>query len=132
MISPTRQQINKFSSVFEFPLLAEMETKAMVLDAKEGQALLAIGQPIRAVPLVIEGTLKVSRVNEDGQELLLYYVREKETCAMSFTCWMTAQVSSIKGVAEEDSLILCIPVNVLDEWMGKYSTFKKFVMNTIL
>jgi len=33
------------------------------------------GQTIRAVPLVISGLFKASRVNEEGQELLLYYVK---------------------------------------------------------
>jgi CRP/FNR family transcriptional regulator len=74
----------------------------------------------------------VSRINEDGQELLLYYVKENESCAMTFTCCMMAHASVIKGTAEEDSELLCIPVDVTDEWMMKYKTWKRFVMNTFL
>ena len=91
-----------------------------------------IGSPVRSVPLLISGVVKVSRMNEEGQELLLYYVRSGETCPMSFTCWMTAQVSSIEGVAEEDSVLLAVPGRVVDEWLLKYPTWKKFVMTTIL
>jgi CRP/FNR family transcriptional regulator len=93
--------------------------------------MLNIGQTIRAVPLVISGTVKVSRVNDEGQELLLYYVKEGESCAMSFTCCMMAHTSVIKGSAEEDSVLLCVPVNVMDEWMTKYPSWKRFVMTTI-
>jgi len=123
---------NKFSSLFEPELLAELETKSMVMQVKGGETMLNPGQTIRAVPIVLSGTFKVSRINEEGQELLLYYVKEGESCAMTFTCCMMAHASVVKGSAEEDSELLCIPVDLMDEWMMKYRTWKRFVMSTIL
>ena len=82
--------------------------------------------------MVISGTLKISRVNEDGQELLLYYVREGEGCAMTFSCGMMAQASLVQGSAEEDLTMLCVPIAVMDEWMIKYPSWKQFVMSTIV
>jgi CRP/FNR family transcriptional regulator len=123
--------IHKFSSFFEPDLLAELETKSMLMEVSAGQTMLSIGQTIRAVPILISGTLKVSRINDEGQELLLYYVREGESCAMTFTCCVMAQTSAIKGVAEEDSVLLCVPVSLMDEWMIKYPSWKKYVMATI-
>jgi CRP/FNR family transcriptional regulator len=104
----------------------------MLMQIKGGETMLNPGQTIRAVPIVLSGTFKVSRINDEGQELLLYYVREGESCAMTFTCCMMAHTSVIKGTAEEDSELLCIPVDVTDEWMMKYRTWKRFVMNTFL
>jgi CRP/FNR family transcriptional regulator, anaerobic regulatory protein len=124
--------IDKFSSVFEPDLLAELEAKSMIMQVKGGDAMLNPGQTIRAVPIVLSGTFKVSRISEDGHELLLYYVKEGESCAMTFTCCMMAHSSVVKGAAEEDSELLCIPVNLMDEWMMKYKTWKRFVMTTIL
>jgi CRP/FNR family transcriptional regulator len=112
-------------------LLAELETKSMLMQVNEGQTMLSPGQTIRAVPLVISGILKVSRVNDEGQEILLYYVKEGESCAMTFTCCMMAHGSVIKASAEEDSVLLCVPVNLMDEWMTKYPTWKRFVMTEI-
>ena len=131
-MSSTSTFINKFSSVFEPELLAELETKSMVMQVNGGETMLNPGQTIRAVPIVLSGTFKVSRINEEGQELLLYYVKEGESCAMTFTCCMMAHASVIKGSAEEDSELLCIPVDVMDEWMTRYRTWKRFVMTTIL
>ena len=122
----------KFSSVFEPELLADLEAKSMIMQVKGGETMLNPGQTIRAVPIVLSGIFKVSRINEEGQELLLYYVKEGESCAMTFTCCMMAHSSVIKGSAEEDSELLCIPVEVMDEWMIKYRTWKRFVMTTIL
>ena len=124
--------MNKFSSVFESELLAELEKKSMIMPVKAGEIMLNPGQTIRAVPLVLSGIFKVSRINEEGQELLLYYVKEGESCAMTFTCCMMAHASVIRGSAEEDSELLCIPVDLMDEWMMKYRTWKRYVMTTIL
>jgi len=124
--------MNKFSSVFESDLLAELEKKSMIMQVKAGEIMLNPGQTIRAVPLVLSGIFKVSRINEEGQELLLYYVKEGESCAMTFTCCMMAHASVIRGSAEEDSELLCIPVDLMDEWMTKYRTWKRYVMATIL
>ena len=132
MLEQVTDYINKFSSVFEPDLLTELETRSMLMQVKGGETMLNPGQTIRAVPLVISGTFKVSRVNEEGQELLLYYVKDGESCAMTFTCCMMAHASVIKGSAEEDSVLLCVPINVMDEWMTKYPTWKRFVMTTIL
>jgi CRP/FNR family transcriptional regulator len=132
MTDQTPIYLHKFHSVFEPALLAELETKAMLMSVKGGETMLNPGQIIRAVPLVLSGTFKVSRIDDEGHELLLYYVKEGESCAMTFTCCMMAHSSVIRGSAEEDSELLCVPVNVMDEWMAKYSSWKRFVMTTIL
>jgi CRP/FNR family transcriptional regulator len=132
MVNETADYLSKFSSVFEPDLLAELETNHIVMTPKAGEVMMNPGQTIRAVPLVISGTFKVSRINDEGQELLLYYVREGESCAMTFTCCMMAHFSVIKGTCEDDSVLLCVPVHVMDSWMVKYPTWKRFVMTTIL
>ncbi len=132
MANGVTDHITKLSLVFEPALLAELETKTMLMEAKAGDVMINIGQTIRAVPIMLSGAGKVSRINDEGQELLLYYVKEGESCAMTFTCCMLAQNSVIKGVAEEDSLIMGIPVDLIDPWIIQYPTWKKYVMTTIL
>ena len=123
---------NVYSSVFESALLKELAEKSMLITASAGQQLINMGQTIKMVPMVLSGTLKVSRENEEGQELLLYYVRPGEGCAMTFSCGMMSKTSLVKGVAEEDLTMLCVSVAVMEEWMLKYSSWKKFVMTTIV
>jgi len=121
-----------YSSIFESPLLDEIEAKSMLITATAGQGLIKMGSPIKVVPLMLEGTLKVSRENEEGQELLLYYARSGEGCAMTFSCGMMSQPSQVKGTAEDDLSLLAIPVASMEEWMQKYPSWKKFVMGTIV
>ena len=132
MVNDASHYASKFAKIFEPELISEIEKNAMVMQVSAGETMLNMGQTIRAVPLVISGTFKVSRINDEGQELLLYYVKEGESCAMTFTCCMMAQASAIKGSAEDESILLCIPVNLMDEWMIKYPTWKRYVMTTIL
>lgn len=121
-----------YSPVFESALLNEIEEKSMVFTASAGQGLIKMGQSISVVPMMLTGTLKVSRENEDGHELVLYYVKAGEGCAMTFSCGMMSQPSQVKGTAEEDLSMLCVPVPVMEEWMQKYPSWKKFVMGTIV
>jgi len=118
--------------MFEPALLSEIEEKSMLFTASAGQELIKAGQSIKVVPMMLSGTLKVSRINEEGQELLLYYVRKGEGCAMTFSCGMMSKPSQVEGTAEEDLAMLCIPVTVMDEWMERYPSWKKFVIATIV
>lgn len=132
MPNQTSELRKVYAPLFESALLKEIEEKSMVFTAAAGQGLIKMGQSISVVPMMLSGTLKVSRENEDGQELVLYYARAGQGCAMTFSCGMMNQVSQVKGTAEEDLSMLCIPVAVMEEWMHKYPSWKKFVIGTIV
>jgi CRP/FNR family transcriptional regulator len=78
MSNETPEYSGIFSSVFEPDLLAELEAKSMLMKVSGGETIMRIGSPGRTVPLVISGIIKVSRVNDEGQEILLYYARRGE------------------------------------------------------
>jgi CRP/FNR family transcriptional regulator len=120
-----------FKQTFEPGLLKEMESKAKIVAVKENDVILDIGQTVRTIPLLLSGTLKISRLDDTGKELLLYYVNAKESCAMTFTCCMQQYPSEIKATAETDVAFIAIPISVMDEWLAKFPTWKSFVMRTI-
>lgn len=95
-----------------------------------GENLIREGQYIAGFPLVIKGLIRVTKKNLDGNELLLYYLKENEVCAMSLTCCMTRQVSQVNAVAEESVRVIILPVEYLDIWINKYPFWKQFVMQT--
>ena len=121
----------QFNSVFEPELLEELAKRGTPVFVKAGNIILDIGQTIRTIPVVLSGLVKVSRLDKEGNELLLYYVNPQESCAMTFTCCLQQYSSEIKAVAEEDTEMLALPVSVMDEWLVKYPTWKSFVMKTI-
>lgn len=120
-----------FKTLFEPALLKELESKSKLMSAKEGDTIVDIGQTVRVMPILLTGTLKISRLDDDGNELLLYYISPNETCAMTFTCCMQQFPSEIKAVAEDDITFLAVPIEAMDQWIVKYPTWKSYVMKTI-
>lgn len=120
-----------FNSNFEPGLLEEIEQKAEIIQASEGDIILDIGQTVRVMPLLLKGILKISRLDKERKELLLYYVNANEGCAMTFTCCMQQFPSEVRATAETDVEFIAIPVSVMDGWLSKYPTWKSFVMRTI-
>lgn len=120
-----------FENIFEKDLIDELEKKAKKVSVNPGETILDIGETVRVMPVILSGTVKVSRVDENGKEILLYYVSSNESCAMTFTCCMQQQKSEIRGVAEDNVEMMVVPVEVMDEWLLKYPTWKSFVMKTI-
>jgi CRP/FNR family transcriptional regulator len=94
------------------------------------ESLIREGQFISSFPLVLNGLIRVSRTSDNGNELLLYYLKENEVCAMSLTCCMAQQVSDLNAVAEVETEVLLIPVDMLDSWITKYPLWKQYVMQT--
>ncbi|HTQ65869.1 MAG TPA: Crp/Fnr family transcriptional regulator [Puia sp.] len=122
---------DSFRHIFEPGLLESIESKGKFTVAREGDIIIDIGQTVRITPIMLKGTLKISRVDSEGKELLLYYVNANESCAMTFTCCMQQFPSEIKATAENDIEYIAIPISVMDEWLAKYPTWKSFVMRTI-
>lgn len=116
---------------FEPGLLKEIEELGTFMEVKAGDTILEIGQMVRTIPLVTKGVVKVSRADEEGRELLLYYVNPNESCAMTFTCCMQQFPSEIKATAEEDVELYALPIDVMDKWLVQYPTWKSFVMKSI-
>jgi len=123
--------IENFTSSFEPELINELRKKAKPVSIKAGETILDYGQIVRSMPIIVSGVVKVYRQDSEGREILLYYVNSKESCAMTFTCCMEQFPSEIKAVTEEDVDMLTVPIDVMDEWLMKYATWKSFVMTTI-
>jgi CRP/FNR family transcriptional regulator len=121
----------RFRFTFEPALIRELEEKSTTVSVAAGEVILDIGQIVRGMPIILSGLVKITRRDEEGREILLYYVNANESCAMTFTCCMEQFPSEIRAVAEEDVEMLMVPISVMDAWLLKYPTWKSFVMNTI-
>lgn len=119
----------KYPQIAEKQLQEEIATVGKLVHFEAGQVIMDIGSYVKVAPLTLEGTIKVSREDEEGNELFLYYLQPGQTCTMSFSCCMMQKKSEIRTIAEEDTLLIALPVRYLDEWMTRYQSWKNFVMN---
>jgi CRP/FNR family transcriptional regulator, anaerobic regulatory protein len=78
---------------------------------KTGEMIVNEDAYIRAIPIVLKGSIRVMRTDEEGKEILLYYITRGESCIMSFLGGIHQDTSKIKAVAEEDVEILFIPID---------------------
>lgn len=117
-----------FPQIAESRLQEEIAAVGKLMHFKAGEVIMDYGGYVRIVPLVLQGTIKVMREDEDGNEVFLYYIGSGETCSVSFTCCMMHKKSFIKTIAEDDVVLIGVPIKYVDEWMGKYQSWKNFVM----
>lgn len=115
--------------LFEPALIDEINACA-ILEFKEGDVIIDYGKNIRMMPFIIGGTIKVLKEDEDGREILLYYLSNNESCSMAYSCCMESKQSEIKAIAEDDVTLIAIPHNKLEEWLCKYPSWKSYIMQS--
>jgi len=120
--------IRKRFPFFERELIDEISKEGEWITVETNDELMSEGKYIRSFPIVLEGLISVCRRDEEGREVLLYYLSSGQVCAMALTCCMGRMQSNISAYAEEDTEIIRIPVECLDKWMVQYTTWKEFVM----
>jgi CRP/FNR family transcriptional regulator len=119
-----------YGYIFEEKLIEEIAQVSKILDFKEGDVLIDFGDYIKKMPLLLQGAIKISREDFDEGELLLYFIEKGDTCAMTMACCMGATKSEIKAVAETDGSVIMIPVEKMEEWLGKYKSWRNFVFTS--
>ncbi|TXB62631.1 Crp/Fnr family transcriptional regulator [Phaeodactylibacter luteus] len=119
-----------YPQIAERKLQEEIAEVGNIMQFNAGELIMDFGSYVKIVPLIISGSIKVSREDDEGNELFLYYLQPGETCSMSFTCCMMDKRSEIRTVAEEDTTLIGIPTRYMDEWMGRYPSWKNFVMTS--
>ena len=82
---------------------------------------------VRSIPVVLSGSMRVMRQDEDGREVLLYYIKPGESCIMSFLAGIHEDTSKVKLVVEEDSEVLMLPVSKASEWIKVYPEWADFI-----
>lgn len=94
---------------------------------KEGDIILNENSSIRSIPIVMKGMMKVIRTEEDGREILLYYIKAGESCIMSFLGGMHNEKSIVKAEVEEDSEILFLPLDKVSLFIKEYPEWLDYI-----
>jgi CRP/FNR family transcriptional regulator, anaerobic regulatory protein len=119
-----------YGFIFEDALIEEIAEVSLLRDFKEGDILIDFGDYIKKMPLLIQGAIKILREDFDEGELLLYFIERGDTCAMTMACCMGDTKSEIRAVAETDGQVIMIPVQKMEEWLGKYKSWRNYVFNS--
>ncbi|MGB6269787.1 MAG: Crp/Fnr family transcriptional regulator [Olleya sp.] len=119
-----------YGYLFEDELLQEINNVGTYRDIPEGLKLIKIGDYIKSMPLLVSGAIKILREDEEGEELILYFIEQGDTCAMTLSCCLGNSKSEIIAVAETDTKLIMVPVAKMEEWLGKYKSWQQFVLQS--
>ena len=114
----------ELDNLVEFSPSMEMQVKLHAYGIpktfKEGDVILNESSHINSIPIVKSGSLRVIRSDDDGREILLYYIKAGESCIMSFLGGIHNDTSKVKAVAEDDTEILFIPIEKVSLLIKEY------------
>lgn len=122
--------LGTFGAHFEQPLIDEILEVGRLIEVPAGETIMDIGQYIKNIPLLLSGAIKVLREDEDGDELLLYYLEQGETCSVTMACCVGHTKSEIRAITETDAKIVMVPAQKMEEWMAKYKGWRNYIFES--
>lgn len=125
-----RELQENYGAFFEKELLEEINQTGTFKEIPAGFELIKPGSYIKSMPLIISGAIKILREDDDGDELLLYFLERGDTCAMTLSCCLGHQKSEVKAIAETDAKLVMIPIEKMEEWTSKYKSWRNFVFDS--
>jgi CRP/FNR family transcriptional regulator len=111
-------------------LLEEMSKISRWFQHEKEEQMVQVGDFPKWIPLVIRGAIKVSRVDDDGSEIFLYYLYPGQTCAMTLNCCMVDKPSEVKAVAEAGTEYIGLPRQKIAEWMLAFDSWRSFTLES--
>ena len=119
-----------YGFLFEKELMEEISESGTMKSVLAGEKIIEIGEYVTGMPLLIKGAIKIMREDNDGDELLLYFIERGDTCAMTLNCCLGQTKSEIRAVAETDTSFIMVPISKMEEWTAKYKSWRNFVFES--
>lgn len=110
-------------------LATAVARQGMPLRAGAGQVLFDAGQACQALPLVLEGVIRVVRRAESGREIRLYQVAPGEICIVTLSCLLGADAYPATGIAEREVTALALPRPLFMSLLEGHAPFRERVFH---
>ncbi|MBA3900014.1 MAG: Crp/Fnr family transcriptional regulator [Bacteroidetes bacterium] len=94
------------------------------------ELLMNVGQYFHSTMLTVKGNIKIYREGEEGEEFYIYMIGPGEACALSMVCAFKKEASEIKAKTVEETEVIMLPIELMDQLMQKYRTWYYFVLET--
>jgi CRP/FNR family transcriptional regulator len=124
------QSIKNLFSSFSSSLVDDIEKNAVIQEFKAGYVIMRTGQYIKNTVLVLSGSIKIYREDEDGGEFFMYYLQPGQACAISMICGTKNEQSQIMAKVVEDVELVMVPLSLMDRWMMQHRSWYEFVIDT--
>ncbi len=115
---------------FSSSLIEDFNTNASEQSFAAGHIMMRTGQNIKNTILVLSGSIKIYREDEDGGEFFMYYLQPGQACAISMICATKNEQSQIMAKVVEDAELVLVPLPLMDKWMMQHRSWYEFVIDT--
>lgn len=120
-----------FPQLASSPLLVkEIAKYGSIHHFKKDTVILKEDSFVKVIPLVVSGLIKIYKEEENGNEVLLYYIKPGETCIVSVITGEKNEKVNVKGVIEEDVDVILLPKNKLYELRKNFPQWNLFIYNS--
>ncbi len=118
---------------FENDLKEEIGANCQSVTVAKNVVLAESGKYMKVIPLVLQGSIRVYRNDDDlDREILLYYISAGQTCMMSLVASFANLQSQVNAHTERESRLLLIPIGKVREWQIKFPQWNRFIIQTFL
>jgi len=108
-------------------LLKRFEETATLVTAPPGKRLFDVGSACADYPLLIEGTVRISKSSPEGHELLLYLLNPGESCVVTVVALLGETSFPASGTAMTSLSLFGIPRRLFLEMVLESPAFRVFV-----
>lgn len=93
---------------------------------KKGTYAFFEGEHYPFVSLILRGTIRVSKIGENGREIVLYRVNQGESCILLISSALSDKPYSATAFVEEDTDVINIPAAIYQEEMANVDMARIF------
>ena len=111
--------------------LRDLFSEAQLRKAPAGALLFDEHQPCQAFPLLLEGSIRVSKVGSNGREIQLYRVVPGEACVLTSGCLLGNAAYNARGVAETGVAMLALPGSLFSRLLATEAAFRNYVFAVV-
>lgn len=112
-------------------LLRKVEETARPIQAPSGRRLFDEGSPCTHYPLLVDGTIRASKLGPDGHEILLYRLNPGESCVFTVVALLGGTPYAAVETAETSLTLFGVPRNLFVDLILKSSAFRTFVFQSL-
>jgi CRP/FNR family transcriptional regulator, anaerobic regulatory protein len=122
--------LKKIFPSFSNELIQDIKANEVIKTIPTGEVIMRTGQYIKNTMLVVKGSIKIYREDNDGGEFFMYYLQPGQACALSMVCAIKNEKSQIMAKVVEDAEIIMLPLSMMDKWMMNHRSWYEFVVGS--
>lgn len=112
-------------------LAERLRQEATHVALPEGTSVFREGQTCEAFVAITAGSVRVSKLSEEGRELLLYHVVPGQICVLTVHCLLGGSPYPARGTAVGDLAGVAIPGELFETLIGSVTPFRRDVFGLL-